>query len=129
MILPTGAKTFKEGIRIGAEVYHHLQQLIKERYGKSSANVGDEGGFGVPAIKDEIETVELVMAAIKQSGHEGKIEIGLDVAASEFFTDGKYDMSKKIGDGSRVYTPDQMIDLYENLVNKYPITSIEDPFD
>jgi len=107
MILPTGAHTFVEGIRLGAEVYHHLSKLIKTKYGKASANVGDEGGFGVPAIKDENETLELVMEAIKASGHEGKIGIGLDVAASEFFTeDKKYDVSKKLGDKSRVYTDD-----------------------
>ena len=130
MILPTGALTFAEGIRLGAEVYHHLSKLIKIKYGKSSANVGDEGGFGVPAIKDEIETLELVMEAIKASGLEGKIGIGLDVAASEFFTeDKKYDVSKKLGDKSRVYTYDQMVDLYANLIAKYPIVTIEDPFD
>lgn len=129
MILPTGAHSFSEGIRMGAEVYHHLKQLIKERYGKASANVGDEGGFGVPQIKDENETLELIMAAIDKSGHLGKIEIGLDVAASEFYVDGKYDVSKKIGDSSRLYSVDQMIDLYEGMVKKYPIATIEDPFD
>lgn len=113
MILPTGAHSFAEGLRHGAEVYHHLQKLIKTKYGKASANVGDEGGFGVPAIKDENETLELVMEAIKASGHEGKISIGLDVAASEFYTeDKKYDVSKKLGDKSRVYTDDEMVELY-----------------
>lgn len=130
MILPTGATSFREGIRIGAEVYHHLQKLIKTKYGKASANVGDEGGFGVPAIQDENETLELIMEAIHKSGHDGKIGIGLDVAASEFYTEEKkYDVSKKLGDKSRVYNEDQMIDLYAKLVDKYPIVTIEDPFD
>lgn len=107
-----------------------MQKLIKTKYGKASANVGDEGGFGVPAIKDENETLELIMEAITISGHLGKIEIGLDVAASEFYTeDKKYDVSKKLGDSSRVYNEDQMIDLYEDMINKYPIVTIEDPFD
>ena len=129
MVLPTGAHSFKEGIRMGAEVYHTLQKLIKTKYGKASANVGDEGGFGVPQILDENETLELIMEAIDKSGHLGKIEIGLDVAASEFYSEGKYDVSKKLGDNSRVYNAEQMVDLYESLVKKYPIITIEDPFD
>ena len=89
MILPTGAHSFSEGIRVGAEVYHHLQKLIKTKYGKASTNVEDEGGFGVPAIKDEIETLELIMEAIHNSGHEYKIGIGSDAAAPEFYTEDK----------------------------------------
>lgn len=129
MILPTGASSFKEGIRMGAEVYHHLKNLIKDRYGKAATNVGDEGGFGVPAINDENETLELIMDAIQSSGHAGKIGIGLDVAASEFYVDGKYDLSLKTGTKDRILNQDQMIDLYANMVDKYPIVTIEDPFD
>lgn len=129
MILPTGAGSFKEGIQIGAEVYHHLAKLIKKRYGKAAANVGDEGGFGVPQIKDEFETLELILDAIKDAGHEGKIQIGLDVASSEFFIDGKYDLSKKTGKKDRILNQDEFIAHYDNLVTKYPIVSIEDPFD
>jgi enolase len=95
MILPTGATSFKEAMRLGAETYHTLAKLVKQKYGKSAANVGDEGGFGAPQIKDENETLELIMEAIQKSGHAGKIDIGLDVAASEFY-DGKtgtYNMS------------------------------------
>lgn len=71
------------------------------------------------------------MEAIQKSGHSGKIEIGLDVAASEFFIkeSNKYDFSMKSGKGDRIYTQDQVIDLYEKLTKKYPIASIEDPFD
>jgi enolase len=85
MVMPTGATSFKEGIRIGAEVYHSLAALLKKKYGKSAINVGDEGGFGAPQIKDENEALELIMEAIKNSGHSGKIDIAIDVAASEFF--------------------------------------------
>jgi len=85
MILPTGAHSFSEAMRLGAETYHSLAKLVKQKYGKSAANVGDEGGFGAPQIKDENETLELIMEAIQKSGHSGKIEIGLDVAASEFY--------------------------------------------
>lgn len=131
MILPTGATSFKDAMRIGAETYHHLAKLLKKKYGKSASNVGDEGGFGAPQIKDELEVLELVMEAIKSAGHEGKIEIALDVAASEFY-DAKaktYNLSQKTGKNDRILTPDQLIALYEKLSNQYPIKSIEDPFD
>jgi len=85
MILPTGADSFKESIRMGVEVYHSLAKLLKKKFGLSAANVGDEGGFGAPQIKDENHTLEIIMEALHNSGHEGKIDIGLDVAASEFF--------------------------------------------
>lgn len=131
MILPTGAPNFREAMRLGAETYHSLSKLLKKKFGKSAANVGDEGGFGAPQIKDEYETLELIMEAIRDAGHEGKIDIGLDVAASEFYDSKthKYNMSQKSGQNDRILTPDQLIDLYEKLSTKYPIVSIEDPFD
>ena len=131
MILPTGAPTFREAMRLGAETYQHLQRLLKKKFGKSATNVGDEGGFGAPQIKDEFETLEIIQEAIRNAGHEGKIEIALDVAASEFFDSktGNYNLSQKTGKNDRILTPDQLISHYENLVNKYPIKSIEDPFD
>jgi len=85
MILPTGATSFKESLRLGIEVYHSLATLLKKKFGKSAANVGDEGGFGAPQIEDENHCLEIIMEAIHNSGHEGKIKIGLDVAASEFY--------------------------------------------
>ena len=131
MIMPVGAPTFREAMRIGAETYQHLQKLLKKKYGKSAANVGDEGGFGAPQIKDEYETLELIQEAIRSAGHEGKIAIALDVAASEFLDSktGNYNLSQKTGLNDRILTPDQLIAHYESLVNKYPIKSIEDPFD
>ena len=131
MIMPTGATSFSEAMRLGAETYHTLAKLVKQKYGKSAANVGDEGGFGAPQIKDENETLELIMEAIQKSGHSGKIDIALDVAASEFFDSktGNYNMSQKLGKTDRVMSADKLTDLYANLVSKYPIKSIEDPFD
>ena len=86
-------------------------------FGKSAANVGDEGGFGAPQLKDENHTLEIIMEAIKNSGHEDRIEIGLDVAASEFYDKAKntYNLSQKIGTTDRVMTPDALLDLYDNL--------------
>lgn len=131
MILPTGATSFKEAMRLGAETYHHLSKLLKKKYGKSASNVGDEGGFGAPQIKDENETLELIMEAIQSAGHTGKIDIGLDVAASEFYNNETkmYNLSQKTGKNDRILTHDQLIDLYDKLSTKYPIKSIEDPFD
>src|SRR3569833_1358211 len=108
MILPTGASSFKEALRMGAETYHSLQSVLKKRFGKSAPLVGDEGGFGAPQLKDEIETLEIITEAIKNAGHECKIDIGLDVAASEFYDSAtkNYNMSQKSGKTDRLYTPD-----------------------
>lgn len=98
MILPVGATSFKEAIRIGCEVYHSLKKIIKDTYGLASANVGDEGGFGCPEIKDEVDCLNLVMKAIETSGHKDTVRIGLDVASSEFYDsdEKKYNLSKKL---------------------------------
>jgi enolase len=131
MILPTGATSFAEGIRMGAEVYHSLQSLLKKMFGKSAANVGDEGGFGAPQIRDENHTLEIIMEALQNSGHAGKIDIGLDVAASEFYDpkNKTYNFSQKTGKNDRILSQDKTIELYKNLCDKYPLVSIEDPFD
>lgn len=131
MILPTGANSFSEGMQIGVECYHSLASLLKKKFGKSAANVGDEGGFGAPQIKDENETLEIIMEAIHNAGHTGKIDIGLDVAASEFY-DAKantYNLSQKTGKNDRIMSPDALLDIYDAMSTKYPIVSIEDPFD
>lgn len=131
MILPTGADSFKESLRVGIEVYHSLASLLKKKFGKSAANVGDEGGFGAPQLKDENHTLEIIMEAIQNSGHAGRIDIGLDVAASEFYDAkaNKYNLSQKVGTLDRNITPDQLLDIYDTLSKNYPIVSIEDPFD
>lgn len=95
MILPTGAENFSTAMRYGVETYHSLANILKKKFGKAATNVGDEGGFASPQIKDENETLDLIKEAIQKAGHEGKIDIGLDAAASEFFVkeSGNYDLS------------------------------------
>jgi enolase len=73
MILPTGADSFRESLRLGIEVYHSLKSLINKKFGKAAANVGDEGGFGAPQIRDENHCLEIITEAIHNSGHEGRI--------------------------------------------------------
>jgi enolase len=130
MILPVGAPNFREALRMGAETYHALKSVIKEKYGQDAVNVGDEGGFA-PNIQDNKEGLELLKTAIAHAGYTGKVFIGMDVAASEFFKDGKYDLDFKNpkNDGSQVKTGDEMITLYESFVKEYGLVSIEDPFD
>lgn len=129
MIAPTGAKTFSEALRMGAEVYHNLKSLTKKRYGASAGNVGDEGGVA-PNIQTAEEALDLIVDAIKAAGHEGKVQIGLDCASSEFFKDGKYDLDFKNpeSDPSKWLSGPELADLYHSLMKKYPIVSIEDPF-
>jgi enolase len=130
MILPTGASSFSEAMRMGTETYHHLKQVIKEMYGQDSVNVGDEGGFA-PPLKDANEALELLQKAIAVAGYTGKITIGLDVAASEFYADGVYDLDWKVpgSDGSGKKSGGELLQVYADWVAKYPIVSIEDPFD
>merc|ERR1712241_907053 len=91
MILPTGAASFSEAMKMGSEVYHHLKLLIKAKYGLDATAVGDEGGFA-PNFQSNAEAIKLCEDAIAKAGYTGKIKIGMDVAASEFFKDGKYDL-------------------------------------
>ncbi|GBG72746.1 hypothetical protein CBR_g12313 [Chara braunii] len=132
MILPTGASSFQEAMKIGSEVYHHLKSIIKKKYGQDATNVGDEGGFA-PNIQDNKEGLELIKAAIEKAGYTGKVTIGMDVAASEFYNDKTkmYDLDFKTehNDGSKRITGDQLIQLYQSFCSEYPLVSIEDPFD
>jgi len=131
MILPTGASTFKEALIIGAEVYHTLKDCIKKKYGQDACNVGDEGGFA-PSVQDNNEALDILMDALEKSGHKSKVQIGTDVAASEFYIDGKYDLDFKNPAGSSPEmkkTSDEMIEYYKTWFAKYPFVSIEDPFD
>ena len=125
MIVPQ-ADTIHDRVRIGAEVFHNLKKVLNEK--KLATGVGDEGGFA-PDLKTNTEGFELIMEAIKRAGYEPKKDvcIAIDVAASEFYNKetGKYDL---VGEG-RSLTTDELIDFYEELVNKYPIISIEDPVD
>lgn len=130
MILPTGAGSFTEAMKMGSETYHHLKSVIKAKYGQDACNVGDEGGFA-PNIQDNKEGLELLKIAIEKAGYTGKIEIGMDVAASEFCKNGKYDLDFKNKDSKPAdyLTSSQLADMYRDFVKGYPIVSIEDPFD
>merc|ERR1712183_315775 len=130
MILPTGATCFSEAMRMGSELYHHLKALIKKKYGLDATAVGDEGGFA-PNFQNNGEALELLVEAIKKSGYEGKIMIGMDIAASEFFKDGKYDLDFKNPETkeSDWISSDQLLEMYQGFIRDYPVVSIEDPFD
>ncbi|XP_053609198.1 enolase [Plodia interpunctella] len=130
MILPTGASSFSEAMRMGTEVYHHLKKIIKEKFGLDSTAVGDEGGFA-PNILNNKDALFLIQDAIQQAGYTGKIEIGMDVAASEFFKNGSYDLDFKNPKSNPAdYLPaDKLADLYLEFIKDFPMVSIEDPFD
>ena len=97
MVMPTGAKSFREAMRMGSEIYQHLKKIIKTKYGHDSINVGDEGGFA-PNIQDTKECWELITSAVKEAGYTGKVQYAMDAAASEFYNDEEkcYDMGKLI---------------------------------
>lgn len=130
MLLPTGAKNFSEAMRIGSEIYHHLKNVIKSKYGLDACNVGDEGGFA-PNIQDNMEGLELLKVAIEKAGYTGKVKIGMDVAASEFYQEGKYnlDFKSKEPNPSLLVTPDELANIYKDMIKNYPVVSIEDAFD
>ncbi|XP_038993675.1 enolase [Hibiscus syriacus] len=132
MILPVGASSFKEAMKMGVEVYHHLKAVIKKKYGQDATNVGDEGGFA-PNIQENKEGLELLKTAIAKAGYTGKVVIGMDVAASEFYDkkDKTYDLNFKEenNDGSQRISGDSLKNVYKSFVTDYPIISIEDPFD
>ena len=123
MIIPM-RDTIKERIRVGAEVFHNLKKVLNER--GLATGVGDEGGFA-PDLESNKEGFDLIIEAITRAGYQpGKdVCLAIDVAASEFYKNGKYEL---VGEG-RTFTTDELIDFYEELVSKYPIISIEDPVD
>jgi enolase len=124
MIIPTGAKAFSDSLRVGAEIYHKLKAVIQSRHGRQATNVGDEGGFAPPIDKTE-EALELALQAISDAGYSpGKdVFVGFDAASSEFYEDGSYAI-----DGERK-SPDELLDFYLHLTQKFPILYIEDPFE
>jgi enolase len=137
MVLPVGATSFSEAMQIGCEVYHNLKKVIKGRYGLDATAVGDEGGFA-PNILENREAIDLIEEAIKLSGYTDKVRLGMDVAASEFYTgkdDARYNLDFKnpnAADSDKI-PADKLIELYESFIAKCkessPIVSIEDPFD
>lgn len=134
MVLPTGVETFKEAMQVGVEIYHKLKAIIKEKYGQSATAVGDEGGFA-PDIKDNEEALKLIQEAVQKSGYEEVVQIGMDVAASEFYDAdaGKYNLNFKATSGStepeKMKTADELLHMYKLYAAKYGVISIEDPFD
>lgn len=121
MIIPVGAPSFREAVRYGAEVFHTLRKILKNR--GLNTNVGDEGGFA-PSVAHHEEAIQLIMQAIEQAGYEpgAQVAIGLDCAASEFYRDGRYNLS---GEGLSL-TAGEFTDLLAAWCDKYPIISIED---
>lgn len=155
MILPVGASSFKEAMRIGAEVYHHLKGVIKAKYGKDATNVGDEGGFAPNILENNegqcehsegqnpwvfrgggcgdrvpwslrsslvlLPALELLKTAIQAAGYPDKVVIGMDVAASEFYRNGKYDLDfKSPDDPARHITGEKLGELYKSFIKNYP---------
>ncbi|QBF23875.1 phosphopyruvate hydratase ['Catharanthus roseus' aster yellows phytoplasma] len=127
MILPTGATSFKEALRYGAEVFHHLGKILKQK--GLSTTVGDEGGYA-PDLNSNEEALQIILEAIKSAGYEpGKdIFLGMDVAASEFY-DKKLQKYVLASENNKVFSSQELVHYYETLVAKYPIISIEDGLD
>ncbi len=125
MVAPVGAETFAEALRMGTEVYHSLKATLKEKGHRTA--VGDEGGFA-PDLASNEEALEIIMEAIKRAGYKPgeDLLISLDCAASEFYKDGKYILG---AEADPEKTPEQLVAYYEQLVDKYPIYSIEDGLD
>jgi enolase len=122
MIMPVGAKSFSEALRICAEVYHQMKKVISKKYGKSSTNVGDEGGYA-PPMKEISEPLEVIMSTLEELSYKDIVKIALDTASSTFYDEktGTYNaMGKKM-------SPGELIDLFADVSSKYPIISIEDP--
>lgn len=124
MVMPVGASSFTEALRMGAEIYHNLKAVLKAR-GLNTA-IGDEGGFA-PNLTSNEDALGAIVEAIEKAGYKPgeQVKLALDIAASEMYSDGKYNFK---GEGV-VRTSEEMIDFYEGLVNKYPIISIEDGLD
>ncbi|MFA6256490.1 MAG: phosphopyruvate hydratase [Candidatus Absconditabacterales bacterium] len=126
MIVPIGAPNFHEGLRMGTEVFHHLKKILKDK--KYNTGVGDEGGYA-PNLGSNEEAFQVIVEAIKNAGHEGKIKLAIDAAASSFYEKGttensvgKYTLSAE----NKTVTADELTEIYANRVEKYPIISIED---
>jgi enolase len=121
LIIPRGAKSFSDALRICSETYHILKKKLKEQFGSSAIHVGDEGGF-VPPLKSVDERLEFITEAIEELGYTNEIALGIDAAASEFYNDGKYKMLKK------EYSVAELSDFYDELCEKFKVISIEDGF-
>ena len=121
MLMPVGAESFTEAVRMCAETYHTLKGLLKQKFGAGGTNIADEGGFA-PPIQSVEERLELMLKAVEDAGYAGRIKFALDPAASEFYKDGMYNVRGK------EMTSLEMVDFYKGLIDKYGIISIEDGF-
>ncbi len=121
MIVPAAFDSFREALYAAVEVYGELGRILVDRYGKGAKNLGDEGGYA-PPMKETKEALDALMSAIEAAGHDGKVFLALDAAASSFYRDGKYSI-----DG-RELSAEALLDYYERLLEEYPIISVEDPF-
>merc|ERR1712130_852762 len=139
MLLPTGAQSFAEAMKIGSETYHHLKKVIKAKYGQDAVNVGDEGGFA-PNTQSSSDALDMIVEAVKNAGYTDKVVFGTDAAASEFctknkeLTEFKYDLNKwikkeenKEDDG--VLDAEGLSKVYKEWIAKYPLESVEDSHD
>ena len=122
MVVPAGAETFSDGLRIGAEVYHHLKAVLHER--GLSTGVGDEGGFA-PDFESSEQAIEVILEAAERAGHRERIAIALDPAASELHDEGRY----VFADEGRTLEPTELIDFYTGLAERFPLVSVEDGLD
>lgn len=119
MIVPVGAPNFREGLRWGTEVFHHLKAILKAK--GLATSVGDEGGFA-PNLGSNEEALQVIVAAIEKAGYTGQISLALDVASSEFYQDGNYHLAGE----NKTFSANELITLYQDRCQKYPIISIED---
>jgi len=133
-IIPVGAATFKEAVRVGCECYHTLKGIIKKKFGGDATLIGDEGGFAPPC--NALEGVQLIMEAIEKAGYKDICKVGMDVAASEFKVEGKdcYDLGTWYPEGEKddpglKMTGKELGEFYKTLCKDFPIMTIEDPFD
>jgi len=122
MMIPSGAASFQEAMQIGVESYHALKARLKKSYGPDAINIGDEGGFA-PPLAEYDEPLKLILDTVTEIGYGDKVKLGMDVAASEFYKDGKYIVNGK------PHSTAELLDVYKELVANYPIVSLEDPFD
>jgi enolase len=121
MVMPVGAESFREALRWGAEIYHHLKKVLKKK--GYNTNVGDEGGFA-PALKNDEEALESILEAVQAAGYQpgADILIALDPATSELYEEGKYNLRIQ----KKIFSSEEMVKLWESWVDQYPIISIED---
>ncbi len=126
MIQAIGAKSFPEALQMTAEVYHEMKKVIKEKYGASSCNVGDEGGFA-PALEMTRDALDIIMESINNAGYKpgDDFVLAMDPAAAEFYDK---DKNTYFIDGKHL-TPDELVDFWAKIVDEYPLKSLEDPFD